>query len=430
MVSGLPLERDACNEDRRQLVVKWVREHVLFVVLLIIAAGMRLYLWKHTPVSLDGDMIRYNAMAQNIVQHGYLGAGAVPSAFITPGYPLFVAFFYRFVGLLHARALTHLETVHEVFFFQQLLSLVSLWLIYRIGCQLRGKWVGLIAALLSVLYIQMSFVGLMLLTEALFIPLFLATISMALAAMKSQKVSSYLWTGLLLSLTTLVRPTVLPFWLVILALDFWQRYNNRDRGAGTDWRRQFWPGAIWLTVGVIVPLIPWWIRNLIDFHHFILLDNDSGNPLLAGAIPYFRVNINTLIAASRALHESQDTYAIHYALAGFKAHFWLYAGWYLFGKLQYLIWSPWLYQYIPAFVLYHRVVVIIGAILMFAFLGRSQIRVIAWISLILILLQMAFLPTFRYGYPIILLWLILIPAALDVMWEGYRRRKTEPTFVS
>lgn len=383
-------------------------------------------------------MIRYNAMAQNIVHHGYLGAGGGPSAFITPGYPLFLAFLYRFVGLFHGRALSLQETVHEVYFFQQLLSLVSLWLVYRIGCQLRGKVAGLIAAVLTVFYIQIAFVGLMLLTEALFMPLFLGTISMGLLALERQKRWQYFLAGLLLGLTTLVRPTVLPFWLAFIVFDWWQRYQRRAVTAQAEakpevhaghaaavWKGGFWQAALWLTVGVVLPLIPWWIRNVIDFHHFILLDNDSGNPLLAGAIPYFRVNVNTLIQASRALHETQDTYAIHYAVAGFKTHFWLYAGWYLFGKLQYLIWSPWLYQYIPAFVLYHRVVVIVGAVCMFAFLGRPQIRVLAWISFLLILLQMAFLPTFRYGYPIVSLWLILIPVVGDVLWERFVRTRRQ-----
>lgn len=384
---------------------------------------MRVYLWRRTGVDLYGDMLRYDVMAQHIVKSGYLGFGSVPDAFVTPGYPLFVAFCYALEGFVHgAKALSHTRLVHEFYLIQQLLSLISLVLVYHIGTQLKNRMVGLAAAILSLFYLQNAFIGLMLLTEALFMPLLLATLSMYISAQQSGLLWRYALAGILLGLTTLVRPTVLPLLVVLILLDLWHRHSQEQlaRSFRSDWQRSFWQAALATAGALTLTLIPWWIRNEVDFHHFILLSTEAGNPLLAGADPYFRVPINTLIQSSRALHESQQTFAIHYALTGFREHFLLFVGWYLFGKLPYLLWTPWLYQYLPSFVLFHRVVVILGALSMLLLLAQPYARVIAWSVLVLLLIQMVFLPITRYGYPITALWVILLPVVADEVWQRFR----------
>jgi len=71
--------------------------------------------------------------------------------------------------------------------------------------------------------------------------------------------------------------------------------------------------------------------------------------------------------------------------------------------------------------LFHRILVIIGGLCMFGLLGASKVRVLAWTVLVMLLIQLVFLPTLRYGYPIVALWIILVPAAGDILWQRYKR---------
>lgn len=367
--------------------------------------------------------MRYDTMAQNVILHGYLGLGRGPSAFVTPLYPLFIAFLYKLSMLLHGgHLLAQTRLVHETFLAQQLLSLVTLALTYYIGTALANRYVGFAAGALSLLYLPNSFIGMLLLTEALFMPALFATVAAFVRAqLKGGGVMWYAASGALLGITTLVRPTVLPLWVVFLFLMWWQRMSARKRGEDLP----FWRPAIWMTAALVVVMLPWWVRNFIDFHKFIPLSTEAGNPLLAGAIPYFRVNVNTLIQASRALHETQQTYAIHYILSGLSHHFLYYMGWYLFGKLPYLLWQPYLYDYLPAFVLFHQTCVLVGAVAALALIAKPLTRTVVFTSLYLLIVQLGFLPLTRYGYPVVALWLILIPVAVSYAWDRLaKERKT------
>jgi len=412
------------EQERGIFVLKRLRAHAPLLAVLVVALAYRLYLWKRSGVALYGDMLRYDTMAEHLVHLGYLGYGAGPDAFVTPLYPLFVALFYALLGAVHAHGLSHTRLVHEVYLVQQVLSLSSLVLAYIIGCQLQNRMVGLASAILSLVYLQNDFIGLMLLTEALFMPLLFLTLSLYIQAQKTGGRWWHAAAGIALGLTTLVRPTVLPLAVVFLLLDLWLRFGRSGRAVGT-WerlsaRRDYMRTSLFFVGAVILTLVPWWIRNEIDLHHFVLLSTEAGNPLLAGADPYFRVPVDALIQSSRVLHETQQTFAIHYALTGLRTHFFLFAGWYLFGKLPYLLWTPWLYAYLAPFVLFHRFVVVVGAVCMFALLGSRYARVIAWTSLILLLIQMVFLPITRYGYPVVALWLLLIPVAASELWKRFK----------
>ncbi len=396
-----------------------LRSHIPFIVIALLAFLFRIYLWKKTGVAEYGDMLRYDAMAMHVVWHGYLGNGTVPDAFVTPGYPLFVAIIMKLVSILHTSGLSHQRLIHEVYLAQQVLSIITLLLIYMLGTVMVNKLTGVIAALLSLFYLPNSFVGLMLLTEALFIPLLIATILAFVFAQKTNRRRYYALSGFLLGLTTLVRPTVLPLLILFAVLSWWPSRRMGVTGAVT-WLKQF----AWCIVLFIVTMMPWWVRNALDFHRFIPLSTEAGNPLLAGADPYFKVPIDTLIQMSRNLHESQQTFAIHYIEQGLTHHFFFFVGWFLFGKLGYLFWQPWLYGYMALFVLYHHVVVVLGFILMFAGLFWRQLRTISFTTLALLLLQLGFLPTARYGYPIIVLWLIILAAYVVQVWHIFVQRRS------
>ncbi len=398
-----------------------LRSRIPLFFVLAVALALRLYVWHRTTVYMYHDELLYDQMARHVVLDGYLGQGSAPDAFVTPLYPLFVALMYKLSMILHGQLLPQTRLIHEVFLAQQVLSLLGIVAAYEVARLLANKWAGLAAAVLSLVYLPNGFVGVMLLTEALFIPLLLCTLWAYVYAQRAGRTWAYGLTGALLGLTTLTRPTVLPLFAVFVFCD----WLLRSAAPAGGWRRFIPARAFWFDNAVqlaclIVVMAPWWIRNAIDFHRFIPLDTEAGNPLLAGVSPYGRVSITTLIAMSRALHESQQTFAIHYMLSGFTHHFFLYAGWFLFGKLGPLLWLPYVYQYIPAFVLFHRVLLFAGALAMFIALGSRRARGVSLSVLVMLAIQLVFLPIARYGYPVVVVWMILIPVVAAWLWSRLR----------
>ncbi len=400
-----------------------VRSRWLLVIIVAVAFALRLIVWRQTPVIIVGDMVRYDRMARHLVTRGYLGFGAGPDAYYTPGYPLFVALMYKITTILHGgKLVSQLRVVHETYFLQQLVSLLPIILSYEFARRYAGPFAGLAAAILSVVYLPNGFVGVLLLTEALFIPLLVATVVAFVKAQRSGRVLWYGIAGALLGAATLVRPTVLPLVAILLLLDWWQVATDRRVGA-----RRALPWASWGAFAglFVLVMVPWWVRNAIDFHHFIPLSTEAGNPLLAGASPYFQVPFASLVAMARAAHESEETFAIHYIVRGLTHHFLLFAGWFLFGKLPYLFWKPYEYAYIGWFLLLQRILVIAGGLSMFVLIAKPYVRVIAIASLYLVIAQLGFLPITRYAYPIMILWLILIPIAVYVIWRRLQGKKGE-----
>ncbi len=383
-------------------------------VLLLIMIGSliyRLLLWHHTPVYLYGDMYRYDAIARHLLVNGYMGIGAIPDAYCTPGYPLFLAMIYKISMWFHGGQLLSIARVaHETYFVQQILSISSILLAYLFAKELFNRYAGLAAALIYALYLPNTYVGELLLTENLFVPLSLLALYLAQLALRKKNVILYLIAGIVLGIATLVRPFVLPLMVLFLIGILWQARTGR-LDSPTPYRvgaKQ--AGA--LLGGTVLVLLPWWIRNLIDFHHFIPLSTEAGNPLLAGVSPYFHTPFPQLAAAAKALNESQQTYAIHMIEQGFLHHFWLYLGWFLIGKLYFLFWSPWLYNYIAWVDGFHRLIVFAGGIAVIAGVFVRQMRLLAVSILFLLAMQLVFLPLDRYGYPLVILMGVLLPAVV------------------
>ena len=391
--------------------MRFVRNHAIILLILVVTLIYRLLIWRHTQVYLYGDMYRYDAMARHLLLNGYMGIGAAPDAYYTPGYSLFLALVYKISMWLHGGHLLPIARVaHETYFVQQILSLVTIVLAYVFGSELKNRAVGIVAALIAALYLPNSFVGELLLSENLFIPFLLLTLLLAQMALRRKRPGFFAIAGIALGLATLVRPFLLPVAALILVGVFWQAYKGRLDSPAPYRQGVLSSGA--LVGGTVLALLPWWIRNYVDFHRFIPLSTEAGNPLLAGVSPYFQTPFAKLAAAANALHESQQTYAIHMIEQGFLHHFALYLGWFLFGKLYYLFWSPWLYNYIGWFDWLHRMLVLFGGLAVIAGLFVRRTRMLAFAVLFLLAMQLVFLPLFRYGYPLVVLMGVLLPAVV------------------
>jgi hypothetical protein len=203
----------------------------------------------------------------------------------------------------------------------------------------------------------------------------------------------------------------------------------RDRGKlSGQWFRVLVRVMIPLVAAFMVVMIPWWIRNFVDFHRVVFTSTEVGNPLLLGADPYFRVGQYRLLAIAQASHQSLQSFSMHYILEGFKTHFFLFLSWYTVGKIPYFFFSPWIYGNVWIFVQFHRILAMIGIVCALVGLRMRTVRILAVTSLALLIPQFAFLPTERYVFPLMVLWCILIPTSLYHWWLskwGRKRMHTE-----
>ncbi len=155
-----------------------------------------------------------------------------------PGYAVFLAGVLRVANL----------DIAAVTLVQHLLGLAGGVLVYLIGRRLFGPLVGLVAALLTVLDVELALYEHAIMTEALFIFLLVGAIGLLVLG-----VARYTWQtaagfGLLLGLTTLVRPAGLPLPFVLLVVPATASFTNRLRLTGI---------AVAGTAVLLLPVMLW-----------------------------------------------------------------------------------------------------------------------------------------------------------------------------
>lgn len=91
-------------------------------------------------------------------------------------------------------------------------------------------------------------------------------------AMKNGGVWRHAVAGIFFAVTVLVRPLIIiiaPFLYIPWIVACWK-----------DWKRMFTP-LVFFMAGFVAVCLPWWIRNMVVFHHFIFLATQT-NPIYAG----------------------------------------------------------------------------------------------------------------------------------------------------
>ena len=217
----------------------------------------------------------------------------INGADVTSSGPLYPLFLIPFFSLL-PDDLPGLQ-VAAVQLVQALLDTASVWLIYRIGCQLFDERAGLIALVAQVLDPRYVFYTATITTETLFIPLFTAFVLLYLTAAFHNDLRKYRLAGVLLGLATLTRPVPLLF-PVLLAVH--ARFHPQDR-------RQAMKGVAWLVGLMLLVLAPWIVRGVLVtgefvpvsdtfFSHFWLNSRPDGREISGGAFePAVQEDIGT-----------------------------------------------------------------------------------------------------------------------------------------
>jgi 4-amino-4-deoxy-L-arabinose transferase-like glycosyltransferase len=201
--------------------------------------------WDSTSVEsrlLVNDAQHYHDAAVGLTEGE--GFDAIPT-FRTPGYPLFVATIYKVFGT---------DRLWMPLAVQVVINLMVLAFVFRIARELtKSLYAARFAAGLFALSFLSTFYATRLLTESLFTLVFLATIW---AFFKAVKANSLLWftsSGILLGVTTMVRPTTQFYGLVIIVAILLAVHATG--------RRKILAVAVFAVANILV-LAPWIGHNL------------------------------------------------------------------------------------------------------------------------------------------------------------------------
>ncbi|PWK13019.1 ArnT family glycosyltransferase [Tumebacillus permanentifrigoris] len=381
----------------------------IVAAILALAFAVRLYYMKaFVQPALSGDAANYVAMVKRWVATGiYSFWGGGPDAYVTPGYPTFLAFFFRwFDGSSH-------DPLIWVYGAQIMLSTLTVFGLYLIGRRVCNSYAGYLAGLAYALYPTAIWASALILTETLYIFLFTGYVYLFLVGMDRE---SRKWTaaaGFVLGLTVLVRPAVAP--LAIMPLIYWLLVRRVQGPIKL---------TIWHLAPFVIVMLPWWIRNTISLGHFVALATQTGNPFLAGTDPYFTEGERLFKNLQGVDQQALGWQRIREGLA---THPSTWIMWFTVGKLRVLFNDLWVVphgRYFDMWQHLHQWGVYLGFSSLLLYVKNVKIRPLLLFVLIPTALQLMFLPLTRYGF--VMMPLLMVLAAVVIVYLATPQRGEQP----
>ncbi len=358
--------------------------------------------------SFAEDSVHYVAMAQRLLAgHGYSFFGGRPDAYVSPGYPLFVA------GLMHLFPADPLVAIRW-----------SQAVIGAATAAVAASWGGFLAGVLVALYPPFIWSTASILTEVLFLLLLLGYLTLHARLLTSSWPSRgcAVAAGVLLGLAVLTRPIAAALPVIIGVVDW-------VRSARTTARpRQSHRWALLVGAAALVNL-PWWVRNVVVLHRLILFASQAANPLVAGLKPG---------GASIQVPAGTNAYvfAIRYVLSALRSNPRAFLTWMTVGKWTLALSQPYAGGgpnggFLQVLANYQVPLCWVGAAgLLWAAIFRPRLRVAAIAAATLAILLLGFIPTPRYADPLMALLAIgagaLLAGAAGAVVAGLRRLLRRP----
>ena len=218
-----------------------------------------------------GDAAEYHALAVNLLtRHTFAVAGdsGAPTARRMPLFPVFLAGIYELTGLEHGAS-----TAPVV---QACLMVCNVALVIAVARRWFGEVPALFAGLLTCLYQAYLYLPTELLSENLYIPLLLAALWL-LTRDAARPAWAFALAFVLLGLLVLTRANAVAV-VPVAMIHAWKSLGGRRRAVR----------MVGLVACLLVPLIPWWVRNTITFGTPVLLATNGGWNLYLGHNPGYR----------------------------------------------------------------------------------------------------------------------------------------------
>lgn len=204
--------------------------------------------WSLSPYLTGFDTIEYSTIARNLVENQTfsksLNAPFIPNFFRSPGYPFWLAFIYWIFN-----------SFTPAIFFGMLIFALSAPLVYLVAREVFREKLAFLSGIIFALEPRMAFSAPFLLSEQIFLPIFLFAIFFVVKFFNSPQKNFYLFlSAVLLGISALVRGISLYLWPIFAIFFFVKLYKS-----------QLLP-KILKTLGLataifILVMSPWFIRN-------------------------------------------------------------------------------------------------------------------------------------------------------------------------
>ncbi|MBP2001917.1 4-amino-4-deoxy-L-arabinose transferase-like glycosyltransferase [Paenibacillus shirakamiensis] len=388
---------------------------ILLLVIFLLAAYLRVDFLRSVTHQVSHDTQYYDKMVKQVLEQGVYGYKSTESnAQVTPGYPMFMAAIYVLIDYKHHDPAPYIR------YSQVILSLITLYFMYRLARKLGGTAAGLLTALVGAVYPSFIWSNGAILTEVLCTFFLFSYLYLQIVAFEKK---TWLWaalSGVLLGLTVLTRPEFLPLIFVSHAV-YWL------------WTRK-WKEALKLLVisliGAGVILSPWLIRNVITLHQFNVASTQV-NPFKAGTFPYH--NYDDGLVDTKQYNGDQMAVAKARLKKGFTEQPMYFLKWYTIGKLDYTYSKMYFgaghkpyYSVFPyamrnvlhVSLIYFFLLAMIASLIRYR---RTEFLLVA-VVIVMSLLRLLFVPEYRYNYtvmPVIIIVDILVFLAI-IRWAYAR----------
>lgn len=230
------------------------------------------------PVENPGDDSRaYYALSKALYEEQSFGGPEFDdSSDWSPGAPfLYAAAFYATGGAREgtARIVEALLGVATI--------LVVFALGWRLGGRAHGRWVGLFAAFAVAVYPPFLHTTGIVMSEPPAMLTLPAAVLAFLWASEKERTWAWLVPGLLFGLTAMFRPEYLFVGAAFVVLAGLRAAMGTGRDHRRDWRQGLTGGAV-LLLALLLPIIPWTVRNLVVLDKVVPVSTGGGKALYVG----------------------------------------------------------------------------------------------------------------------------------------------------
>ncbi|RIV22821.1 4-amino-4-deoxy-L-arabinose transferase [Alicyclobacillaceae bacterium I2511] len=246
---------------------QWERWEIGGVLALALAVRWLTIAHYGLGLNLHSDDQGYMNSALHFLQNGMITyyKGNLPTMHMMPGMTFWLAgLFWLFGtgpwGLLLAKYVTAVVGVLGVFG------------VYLLARRIFGHVAGLVGALLAAMYPPGILTDTLFLTETPFLASFAFLLYFSHRLAHRHDWPDFFGALICYIIALFFRPTVALYPVVLLFYFLWKRHSTV----------RLWKQAGVGALIVLAVMTPWWVRNYHDFHHFVPLDDGSGNPLLLG----------------------------------------------------------------------------------------------------------------------------------------------------
>lgn len=243
------------------------RTLIALAVIAALGLGLRAYAVVHPVANPADDSHAYYALSKALYEEGSFGGPEFEnSSDWSPGAPLLYA------GAYYATGGAREGTARIV---EALLGIAAILVVFALGERLGGRWTGLLAAFAVAVYPPFIHSTGELMSEPPAILTLPAAVLAFLWASEQERLRAWLVPGLLFGLTAMFRPEYLfvaAAFVVLAAVRV---------GMARGWRPGL-GGAGLLLIALLLPIVPWTIRNVDVLHRVVPISTGSGKALYVG----------------------------------------------------------------------------------------------------------------------------------------------------